>query len=201
MTWKKRKMEHERDVATLVECTARPLSDVRPRFNLDTGALYALCSQMTYSTTAADNEEPSRTYTLLAELGLPVRELGGLVADGSPLTSTIPVAHHRYDLVISTPAWIECTKLFGERAGVVETRRLEWLLEHVATVVPPLRYGPLDRLPESRRVTPVDKFVFGTGMAYAVPTVTCDAQFVRRCRNLGVALRCVVLPPCRLTGY
>lgn len=160
-------------------------------YNFDTGALIILISEAMFTSTKL-----SSRFDLL--LSPELRRLRKQKLEEIGITfykSTVNIGN----IVICETAAAEFKKIVIYSGGPLEKTRYEELMPLIK-VTPDREDSRLKSLPRSRKISDNDITIFGTGKQCGLTTITTDKRFVTACKQKGVMIDAVILPPMSLTG-
>lgn len=175
------------------------LQQERKILNLDTTALVAVVSELTnggaQQLLEMASEEREKRFPMMAKF---VYEQALVELDEPFLPQFEKMLSDRLP-VICEYVYDEFTSITLTNGGPREKQRAQLLLSQLK-VVPNMPSARVDALPETGKIKPRHKLVFGSGDFLQAPTVTANMSFVRAVQQKGMALAIVHHQPCALTG-
>ncbi|XP_024376320.1 uncharacterized protein [Physcomitrium patens] len=171
----------------------------RKILNLDTTALVAMVSELTNGGAEhlvnLSSEEREKRYPMMAKF---VYEQA-LVELDEPFLPQFEEVFSDKLLVICEYVYDEFTSVILLNAGPREKLRAHVLFSQLK-VVPNLPSARVNALPETGKIKPRHKLVFGCGDFLQAPTVTANMSFVRAVQQQGVPVAIIQHQPCAFIG-
>lgn len=160
-------------------------------YNFDTGALIILISEAMFTSTKL-----SSRFDLLLSPELKKHRKQKLEEIGITFhKSTVNIGN----IVVCETAAAEFKKIVLCSGGPLEKARYEELMSLIK-ITPDREDSRLKSLPRSRKISNNDITIFGTGTQCGLTTITTDKRFVSACKQKGVIVDAIILPPMSLTG-